>query len=66
LPEILNKFVPHWMTSGCAHSFLGPLAQSRVESAYFVVARREERLCSLLLSTAERDFPTLAAPFRRD
>jgi hypothetical protein len=31
------------------------LAQSRVESAYFVVARRGKRLCSLLLSTAVRD-----------
>ena len=38
------------------------LAQSRVESAYFVVARRGKgRLRSLLLSTAARDFPTLAA-----
>jgi hypothetical protein len=37
------------------------LAQSRMESAYFVVARRGKRLRSLLLSTAVRDFPTLAA-----
>jgi hypothetical protein len=40
------------------------LAQSRSESAYFVVARRERHLCSLLLSTAARDFPTLAAKWK--
>ena len=45
-----------------SHLDLKLLAQSRVESAYFVVARgRKERLRSLLLSTAARDFPTLAA-----
>ena len=92
--------------SDARSSFLELLAQSRVESAYFVVARRgktppltppqhggarftdarssflgaaraiargvrllrrrsqrKERLRSLLLSTAARDFPTLAAPF---
>jgi hypothetical protein len=37
------------------------LAQSRMESAYVVVARREEHLRSILLGTAVRDFPTLAA-----
>ena len=37
------------------------LAQSRVESAYFVVARGGRTPRSFLLSTAARDFPTLAA-----
>jgi hypothetical protein len=36
------------------------VAQSRVEPAYFVVARRGKN-ASLLISTAARDFPTLAA-----
>jgi hypothetical protein len=37
------------------------LAQSRVEPAYFVVARRGKSASALLHSTAARDFPMLAA-----
>jgi hypothetical protein len=43
--------------------FIWGVRASRVESANFVVARRrKERVCSLLLSTAARRFPTLT-PF---
>jgi hypothetical protein len=44
----------------CLHEalFWGVRA-SRVESAAVVVVPEEERLCSLLLRAAARDFPTL-------
>jgi hypothetical protein len=66
LPEILNKFVPHWMTRVARILFGAARAIARGIRLLRRRSQMEERLCSLLLSTAERDFPTLAAPFRRD
>jgi hypothetical protein len=42
------------------------LARSRMEAAYFILARRQKAclLARLQLSTAVRDFPTLAADRR--